>query len=189
MKLFMAHIKKQDPAGLAPKTWGRISGMALAAILSASFSVVSASSKGLAADREDIAIYEQADPKGVVLTVQTPFSPVVKKDEDDARGYVRLSVYDSRETFLEEASLKVTAPVNEKGEAILPLGPLTPGDYAFVAYYDKNGDRKLNRGLIGRPKEPLAFSNGVRPRVRKPKFKDAKIGVAPGSVIVLQIKD
>jgi len=48
----------------------------------------------------------------------------------------------------------------------------------------------LNRGkVIGRPKEPLAFSNGVKPKLRKPRFEEAKVDVVPGSVVVLTLDD
>ncbi len=123
-----------------------------------------------------------ADPNGVVLAVETPFT--------DATGAVRLTVYEDEPTFLEEASAKYQAPIDADGVAILRLGALKKGDYAFVAYYDENGDGKLNRGkIIGRPKEPLAFSNGVKPKLRKPRFDEAKVEVTPGSVVVLTIED
>lgn len=123
-----------------------------------------------------------ADPNGVVLAVETPFI--------NMNGAVRLTVYADEPTFLEEAAAKHQAVIDENGVAIMRLGALEKGDYAFVAYYDANGDGVLNRGrIIGRPKEPLAFSNGVKPRLRKPRFEETKVNVAPGSVVVLTIDD
>lgn len=120
-----------------------------------------------------------ADPEGVVLAVETPFA---------AEGAVRLTVYGNEELFLEEATAKHQAILDDNGVAILRLGALEPGPYAFVAYYDENGDGVLNRGkVLGKPKEPYVFSNGVKPKLRKPKFEEAKVDVAPGSVIVMTI--
>ena len=48
----------------------------------------------------------------------------------------------------------------------------------------------LNRGkVLGRPKEPVAFSNGVVPKLRKPRYDETKVAVAPGSVVVITLKD
>ena len=100
---------------------------------------------------------------------------------------MRLSVYDSAGSFLETALAKIEAPVDETGVAIVTMGALAEGDYAFVAYYDENGDGVLNRGALGLPKERYAFSNGVRPKLRRPKFDDAKVTVRSGSLVVLRI--
>jgi uncharacterized protein (DUF2141 family) len=90
--------------------------------------------------------------------------------------------------FLEEASAKGDAKIGEDGVAVVALKGLPAGEYAFVAYYDRNGDGKLNRGgVLGKPKEPYALSNGVRPKLRRPRFEEAKVAVAPGAVVVLTI--
>ncbi|MEL6370620.1 MAG: DUF2141 domain-containing protein [Pseudomonadota bacterium] len=121
-----------------------------------------------------------ADPEGVVLAVQPDF--------DVEGGAVRLSIYEE-DQFLEEARAKFQGELNEDGFAIVPVGALPDGEYAFVAYLDENRDGKLNRSIIGSPKEPFGFSNGVRPKLSKPDFEDAKVDVVPGSVIVLTIED
>lgn len=123
-----------------------------------------------------------ADPSSVVLAVQTDF--------EAPGGAVRLLVYEDAENFLEVAALKYAAELDEEGVAIMPLRTLRPGDYAFVAYYDQNGDGRLNRGgVLGRPKEPFAFSNGVKPKLRKPRFEEAKVDVTHGAVVVLTLEE
>ncbi len=119
-----------------------------------------------------------SDPMSVVLAVRTEFNAV--------GGAVRLSVYDEK-AFLEQAAIKHQGVVNEEGLAVVSIHGLAPGAYAFVAYYDENGDGKLNRGTLGQPKEPVAFSNGVKPKLRKPRFDEAKVDVAPGAVVVLTL--
>jgi uncharacterized protein (DUF2141 family) len=127
------------------------------------------------------ALAQYADPTSVVLAVKTAFPA--------PGGSVRVSVYDDK-AFLENAILKQQATLDKDGVALLTLRGLDPGAYAFVAYYDANGDGRLNRGgLLGKPKEPVVFSNGVRPKLRKPHFDEAKIDVAPGSVVVLTLED
>ena len=103
---------------------------------------------------------------------------------------VRLAIYDSAEAFLESAHSKLEAPLSDAGVALLPLDKLKPGEYAFAAYLDENGDGKLNRGsILGRPKEPVAFSNGAKAKLSKPSFEEAKVKVEAGSVVVITLDD
>ena len=123
-----------------------------------------------------------ADPEAVVLAVTAGFAP--------PGGSVRLSVFDSEEAFLDRAAAKFEAIVGEDGVAVLSLANLAPGAYVFVAYYDANGDGRLNRGgMLGRPKEPFAFSNGVRPKLLRPRFDEAKVEVDRGAVVVIELED
>ncbi len=123
------------------------------------------------------------DPAIPVAAVQTTFDVVPGKA-------VRLAVYDSEEAFLENARAKLQAPVDARGLAVLPLAGLEAGEYAFAVYLDLNGDGKLNRGkFLGRPKEPVAFSNGAKAKLRKPRFDEAKVTVEPGSVVLITLND
>lgn len=127
------------------------------------------------------ALAQYADPSSVVLAVKAAF-PV-------SGGSVRVSVYDDK-SFLGRAIMKNEATFGDDGVAVVALRGLEPGAYAFVAYFDANGDGRLNRGgVLGKPKEPLVFSNGVRPKLRKPHFDETKVEVAPGSVVVLTLED
>lgn len=122
------------------------------------------------------------DAEAVVLAVRAAAT--------SADGAVRLIVYDSAAAFLEQAAAKYEARLDPAGVARLPLADLAPGAYAFVAYLDENGDGRLNRGgLLGLPKEPYAFSNGVKPKLRRPRFEEAKVDVVPGAVVVITLED
>lgn len=122
-----------------------------------------------------------ADPESVVLAVLTDFGP--------AGGEVRFSAYDNPQAFLEQAAVKHRATVGKDGVAVVNFRGLHAGAYAFVAYYDANGDGVLNRGALGKPLEPVAFSNGVKPKLRKPTFDETKVEVAPGAVVVMTMGD
>jgi len=123
-----------------------------------------------------------ADPDNVVAAIQTAFDAVEGQS-------VRLVVYDSEETFLVRPAIKHRGKIDATGLAIVSLRGMAPGDYAFVAFLDEDGDGKLKRGTLGRPKEPLAFSNGVVPKLRKPRFDETKVHVVPGSVVVITLEE
>jgi len=125
---------------------------------------------------------QYSDPDGIVAAVQTNF-------ETEAGQSVRLTVYDSEDNFLEIAAMKHRGVLDENGLAVVRFLGLEPGDYAFAAYLDENGDGRLNRGALGIPKEPIAFSNGIVPKLRRPEFSETKVDVAPGSVVVITLED
>lgn len=101
---------------------------------------------------------------------------------------VRLTVYDGPETFLAAPASRHHATVGDDGLAVVKVRGLKAGDYAFVAYLDENGDGKLNRNALGKPKEPFIFSNDVKPKLKKPSFDETKVSVGPGEVVVLTLK-
>ena len=126
---------------------------------------------------------QYADPSAAVAAVQTTFYA-------EPGQAVRITVYDSEEDFLEEARAKLQANLDDTGLALVRLEDLEPGRYAFAAYLDENGDGKLNRGkILGRPKEPVAFSNGAKAKLRKPRFEEAMVEISPGSVVVITLDD
>ncbi|WDI32631.1 DUF2141 domain-containing protein [Hyphococcus flavus] len=148
-------------------------------VLLAAASAAHADSAGVMTD----AFAKYADPNSVVAAVKTEFK--AKPGQP-----VRITVYDSEDSFLELARLKHQGELNEEGVAVVSLLGLEPGEYSFAAYLDENGDGVLNRGgFLGRPKEPVAFSNGFRPKLRKPRFDETKVAVAPGSVVVITLED
>ncbi len=50
-------------------------------------------------------------------------------------------------------------------------GPLPPGRYAVSIYQDVNGNHRLDRGLLGIPREPVGASNNPKPSFGPPRFE------------------
>lgn len=95
---------------------------------------------------------------------------VVSNFEKKAQTKVRVSVF-SKKDFLEK-------PIQSKifqvvGDQIIVEFDLDPGDYAVSTYQDLNNNGKLDRYIIGKPKEPYGFSNNVKP-FGPPSFDDCK---------------
>lgn len=122
-----------------------------------------------------------SDPEKSVLAVQTAF------DVDE--GNIRVVAYENELDFLKQPIARFHAQLDPTGLAIISLASLTQENYSFVAYLDENHDGKLNRNILGKPKEPYIFSNGVRAKLRKPTFEETKVSLQSGNVIVLTIKD
>ncbi|MEM8935962.1 MAG: DUF2141 domain-containing protein [Pseudomonadota bacterium] len=150
--------------------------LALATLLA----VLGATAASGALNQEDLESY--SDPSAVIAAINANF-------ETKPGQMVRVTVYENEEDFLEVAAMKHQGVMDESGVALIRLLGLEPGDYSFAAYLDENGDKKLNRGPLGTPAEPLAFSNGIRPRLRRPRFSETKVDVAPGSVVLITLED
>ncbi|TAE41432.1 MAG: DUF2141 domain-containing protein [Runella slithyformis] len=61
---------------------------------------------------------------------------------------------------------------------------LPPGRYAFAAYHDANNNEKLDKNLVGYPKEPFGFSNNFRPVLSAPSFEDCAFDLAEGGTTI-----
>jgi uncharacterized protein (DUF2141 family) len=65
---------------------------------------------------------------------------------------------------------------------------LPPGEYAAVAFQDVNGNGKLDKNLLGMPKEPYGFSNGARGSAGPPKFSAAAVTLHPDGTTTIVLK-
>ncbi len=95
-------------------------------------------------------------------------------------GAVRVNLYASAQSFLAHEAAQIEANVPLQGAPLLVFRGLQPGTYAVVAYYDRNQNGKLDRGVFGVPLEPLGFSNGVVPVLSRPGFAEAAFVVEAG---------
>jgi uncharacterized protein (DUF2141 family) len=85
---------------------------------------------------------------------------------NDPKGYPR-----NREAVLQT---KVVSPI-ESGALKVVFDNLEYGDYALAILHDENSSGDMDYAAFGLPAEGYCFSNNVRPRIRAPKFKKAKL--------------
>ncbi|MGJ8687433.1 MAG: DUF2141 domain-containing protein [Spongiibacteraceae bacterium] len=86
------------------------------------------------------------------------------------------------------ASTDITLPNNFSGEQLTLIMTLEPGEYAFSAYHDVDGNGIMNRNMIGLPAEPAGLSNNHRPRFGPPRYRKAKLIVTPGiNTVAIQL--
>jgi uncharacterized protein (DUF2141 family) len=94
----------------------------------------------------------------------------VSKFENKASTKIWVSVFSEKE-FLEKAIQRKSIIIS--GSKVIVEFDLPPGEYAVSTYQDINGNGKLDRYFIGKPKEPYGFSNNVIP-FGPPSYKDCK---------------
>lgn len=101
---------------------------------------------------------------------------------------LRIAVFNSEKRWLDDASAAYKT-VLEGGGRVREwrVQGMPSGDYAVAVFEDQNRDGKLNRDLLGIPKEPYGFSNNVRGTFGPPSWKDAKVAVT-GETSQIEIK-
>jgi uncharacterized protein (DUF2141 family) len=88
-----------------------------------------------------------------------------------AKGKVLVAVCD-KTTFLKDCAYSGSAPA-KAGETIVTVDGVPAGSWAVLSYQDENDNGKLDRNVLGIPKEPYAFSRDARGRFGPPSFEDA----------------
>ncbi len=94
----------------------------------------------------------------------------------NAHGAIAYSVFSSPQGFprdIEKATLHGFFSPQTSGATVqFDAGSLRPGHYAVSIYLDRNGNRKLDLGFLGIPKEPVGASNNPKSRMGPPRFED-----------------
>jgi uncharacterized protein (DUF2141 family)/Arc/MetJ-type ribon-helix-helix transcriptional regulator len=94
-------------------------------------------------------------------------------------GVLGIAVYKSPAGWPEESDQAILHEsfkiVNGKAQAQLTLAP---GRYAIAAIHDENGNHKLDRNLLGVPKEGFGFSNNPPVGISAPSFSAASFAVS-----------
>ncbi len=112
----------------------------------------------------------QAQPPHYTLTV-------VVTHTLPAIGQVKVSLFNSKSTFLKSPLIKKQTQAAPGGKTILSFDNLPAGDYAVSVVHDQDADGKLDRNFIGKPREPFGFSNNVHVKFAPPPFDKAKFTV------------
>lgn len=97
-------------------------------------------------------------------------------EPESQKGNLMVGVYTSNDDFPSVPSITQKITVQGNFKKILDMD-LSAGTYAVSVYHDLNENGKLDRNIVGIPKEPVAFSNIDRLRMGPPKFKDASFSL------------
>ena len=115
-------------------------------------------------------------------TAETARVTVRVTDIRAEKGNVRFAIWNRAAGFTkpEQTLQRGVVDISADRTAQYTFTGLAPGDYAVVVMQDENRNGKLDRNLLGLPKEPIIFSNGARIRLGPPSFDDAKFVVRAG---------
>jgi len=93
------------------------------------------------------------------------------------KGTIRIGLYNSAAAFADEAKPNhaQVVSVGKNATQIIKFEGLPEGKYLVAAYQDVNGNKKIDKNILGIPTEAYAFSNNVFPKWKSPTFDEAAI--------------
>lgn len=100
---------------------------------------------------------------------------------ESAEGQILLSIFKDNASYEKEQPFKT---LNFEKKAIAN-GTLTvhfdlePGTYGITLIDDKNKNGKIDKNMLGIPKEGFGFSNFFMEKMKKPLFDEFKVTLAP----------
>ena len=104
--------------------------------------------------------------------------------EQPPQGQWMVSVRNSAGKPLKELIIPITSP---KKDQVLNLGSWKEGTYTIALYMDQNKNNRLDKGLLGQPLEPYAFSNNARASFSEPALEDQRFK-HPGGTQVVRVR-
>ena len=105
------------------------------------------------------------------------------------KGQVRIAVFNSSETWLGEQPVYSSTIKVDSQSVVWNITDVPYGDYGVAAFHDENSNGKMDKNLLGIPKERYGFSNNVRATFGPPKWEKGKFAVRnPTTEISIEVK-
>ncbi|MEM6646953.1 MAG: DUF2141 domain-containing protein [Bacteroidota bacterium] len=106
------------------------------------------------------------------------------------KGKIICALFDQADGFPmdREPALKTQAHDADPDGVTCQFDALAPSSYAISVFHDRNTNDKVDTNFLGVPKEAWGVSNGVRPRMRPPRFEEAVFDLAAGQSVTLDIE-
>jgi uncharacterized protein (DUF2141 family) len=92
-------------------------------------------------------------------------------------GTVVVGLYTIKKGFPDNISLADHRITLSSEESTYTFSGLAPGPYVGVAFLDNNQNGKLDKSVIGMPKEPIGLSNHPKLAPPRPSFEKAQVEV------------
>ena len=106
------------------------------------------------------------------------------------KGFVLVSLFkegvgypDKPEKAFRKAKLSITA-----NNAAVIFNSLPAGSYAIAILHDENDDQKMNKNVLGIPREGYGFSNNATAAFGQPRYSKASFRHTAGTATTLTIK-
>ncbi len=110
----------------------------------------------------------------------------------DLKGEIGVALWNSKlgyPTHLEHAYEAEWIPVKGGGKAVVAVFATMPAvEYAVSVVHDTNGNRKVDRGFFGFPKEGVGFSNDQKVVMSAPRNDKSKFPLVAGENTSIVIK-
>ncbi|WP_209986371.1 DUF2141 domain-containing protein [Azospirillum picis] len=103
------------------------------------------------------------------------------------QGRVMVALFDSDEARRAERPWAGYFVAAAAPNMVVVFADLPPGRYGLVAFQDLDGDGKLEKNLLGIPREPYGFSRNAPARFGPPSFEDSAVTVGASGTAATEI--
>lgn len=121
-----------------------------------------------------------------VATYAQPMKVVVK-DVSATSGTIRVSVFNTADSFLKEPVAIVVVRATQ-GQVTAEFTGLANGTYALSVVHDANNNQVLDSNFMGMPTEGFGFSNDAMGLMGPPNFKKAAFAFSGQQQIVVTMR-
>jgi len=94
----------------------------------------------------------------------------------NGHGHVLAALCDRREFLGKRCRLNGSAEARP-GSVLVRITGVPPGTYAVQAWHDENDNGRIDRDMLGIPREGIGFSRDAPIRFGPPSFEDARFDV------------
>lgn len=94
----------------------------------------------------------------------------------NGHGHVLAALCDRREFLGKRCRLNGSAEARP-GSVLVRITGVPPGTYAVQAWHDENDNGRIDRDMLGIPREGIGFSRDAPIRLGPPSFEDARFDV------------
>lgn len=107
---------------------------------------------------------------------------VVVNGIDSNEGSIQIALFSTRADFPDQKPYKTYKYSLKASEDVkVTFEDIPYGEYAVAVYHDMNENDKLDKNLVGIPKEPYGFSNNHNPKFSRPDYDEAKVEIRQAS--------
>ncbi|PZX17049.1 uncharacterized protein (DUF2141 family) [Palleronia aestuarii] len=89
-------------------------------------------------------------------------------------GLLRVAICTQGDFLTAKCAITASAPAPQ---GKVRLSDVPAGQYAIQAYHDENSNGRLDRNMLGRPMEGMAFSRDAPMRFGPPRYADAVVTI------------
>jgi uncharacterized protein (DUF2141 family) len=108
---------------------------------------------------------------------------------DEVKGQVSIALYNSPDDFPEEENVFQGVNVKVKDKTVrYTFTDIPAGIYAIALMHDKNMNEKMDKSLLGIPKEGYAFSNNVFGTFGPPDYEQVAFEVKGDTTLEISVK-
>jgi uncharacterized protein (DUF2141 family) len=104
-------------------------------------------------------------------------------------GKISASLFGTRDGFPEDVTkaFRTTTGTIQNRESMLVFENVPRGEYAIALLHDENENEKMDKNLVGIPKEGYGISNNVKAVLKAPSFEEARF-VMDNEALTLEIQ-